>query len=42
MEIIDVICQAAQKSAPSADIGLIRRCHEFAKQRHAGTNATVG
>ena len=36
MEIIDVICEAAQKSAPAADIGLIRRCYDFAKQRHAG------
>ena len=36
MEIIDVICEAAQKSTPTADVGLIRRCHDFAKQRHAG------
>jgi len=36
MEIIDVICEAAQKSAPNADIGLIRRSYDFAKERHAG------
>jgi GTP pyrophosphokinase len=36
MEIIDVICEAAQKSTPTADIGLIRRSYDFAKERHAG------
>jgi len=36
MEIIDLICEAAQKGAPTADIGLIRRCYDFAKERHAG------
>jgi GTP pyrophosphokinase len=36
MEIIDVICETAQKSAPNADIGLIRRSYDFAKERHAG------
>jgi GTP pyrophosphokinase len=36
MEIIDLICEAAQKSAPTADLGLVRRCYDFAKERHAG------
>jgi guanosine-3',5'-bis(diphosphate) 3'-pyrophosphohydrolase len=36
MEIIDLICETAQKGAPTADIGLIRRCYDFAKERHAG------
>ena len=36
MEIIDLICETAQKSNPAADVGLIRRCHDFAKERHAG------
>ena len=35
MEIIDLICEAAQKSAPTADLGLVRRCYDFAKERHA-------
>jgi guanosine-3',5'-bis(diphosphate) 3'-pyrophosphohydrolase len=36
MEIIDVICEAAQKSHPGADIDRIRRAHAFAEERHAG------
>ena len=36
MEIIDAICETAQRSAPNADIGLIRRACDFAQQRHAG------
>jgi GTP diphosphokinase / guanosine-3',5'-bis(diphosphate) 3'-diphosphatase len=36
MELIDLICETAQKNNPNADVALIRQAYGFAKERHAG------
>ena len=36
MELIDLICETAQKNNPNADLALIRHAYDFAKERHTG------
>ena len=36
MEIINFICEIAQKNNPNADLALIRRAYDFARERHEG------